>query len=169
MSSHNSVINPYTPPSDTVEPFSIGSEVRSRVLPRWASIVWDTALLIVFGFYLPSMIDATSRLVARQPLDLQTVSRLPERWILAFFLLSLSAHFAVQRHVVWRVIYGAVALSFLLQHFPDEWFGDLITAAIAAIVFLPVLTHGVGWLGVARSILVWNAKRLRRVGSTGNA
>jgi len=111
------------------------------------------------------MADATSRLLARQPLDLQTVSKLPERWILAFFLLSLSAYFAVQRHVLWRVVYGVVALSFLLQHFPTGWYGDLITAAIAIAVFLPVFIHGFGWLGVTRSIHVWNAKRPRRIGN----
>lgn|GEM_PF-4644307 len=166
MSSHNNVVNPYAPSIENAAPFSFGFDARSRVLPQWVSIVWDTTLFVVLGFYLPSMVDATSRLFARQPLDLQTVSRLPERWILAFFLLSLSAYFAVQRHVLWRVIYGVVALSFLFQHFPTEWFGDLITAAIATAVFLPVFTHGFGWLGVVRSILVWNAKRPRRIGNS---
>jgi hypothetical protein len=167
MSYHSNIINPYTPPSESAELFSVGFDAKSRVFPQWVSIVWDTTLFVIFGFYLPSIVDATSRLFARQPLDLQTVSKLPERWMLAFFLLSLSAYFAVQRHVLWRVVYGVFVLSFLFQHFPTGWFGDLITAGIAAAVFLPVFTHGFGWLGVARSIFVWNAKRPRRVGNDG--
>ena len=150
VSSRNDVINPYIPPSESDEPLSSDFDVESRVLPSWISIVWDATLFIVFGFYFQSMVAATSRLFARQPLDLQTVSKLPERWILAFFLLSLSAYFAVKRHALWRLIYGVVAISFLFQHFPTGWIGDLITTAIATVVFLPVFTHGFGWIGVAR-------------------
>lgn len=156
MSSHRNIINPYASPSAELLP--VGSEAKPRVFPRWVSIAWDTTLFVVLGFYLPSMLAATSRLFANQPLDLQTVSKLPERWMLAFFLLSLSAYFTVQRHIVWRVVYGLFVLSFLFQHFPEEWFGDLITAAIAAAVFLPVFTLGVGWLGIVRAIFVRFAK-----------
>lgn len=157
MFTHSDIINPYASPSSELLP--VRSDAKRRVLPRWASTIWDTILFLMFGFYLPSMVSATSRLLSStQPLDLQTVSKLPERWMLAFFLLSLSAYFAVQRHVFWRIVYGLFVLSFLFQHFPTEWFGDLITTAIAATVFLPVFTHGIGWLGVARSIFVWVAK-----------
>jgi hypothetical protein len=91
-------------------------------------------------------------LFANQPLDLQTISKLPERWMLAFFLLSLSAFFSLQRHVFWRVVYG---------HFV------LITAALAAAVCLPVFTHGFGWLGLAQYSFGWrNLLHWQRIPAT---
>ncbi|MEM6689967.1 MAG: hypothetical protein AAF664_11110 [Planctomycetota bacterium] len=167
MSSHRQDINPYASPDANLSPVSAGG-VPTRVVPVWISVVWDASLLAIFVYFLPSMIEATERLFERSPLSLQTISKLPERWMIAFFLLSWSVYFSVKRHCFWRLVYGIFALSFLFQHFPAGWLNDLIMAAIFVFAFLPIFTHGVGWLGVARSIILWiksslMAKRDRRL------
>lgn len=151
-------MNPYSPPQEAAgqNPYESVPHVARRL-----GLIWDVALASVFVWYFPSMVRNTASLLFEQPFDaLTTLAKLPERWILAFFLLSISYYLARPRGAVLRVIYAVMVASFLFQHRMD--FGDIVTALFAALVFSPVLARGFGWLGLLQVSAQWLVREIRR-------
>ena len=150
-------VNPYLSPTETAErPIHASTPANGR----WVGRAWDVALLSVFLWAAPAMFRNTISLLTQPSLDpITTAAKIPERWILGFFLLAFSYFLAKPRGAGVQVLYGLLVVSFLLQHRMDV--GDIVTASVVAIVFAPVLLKGTGWMGVLH-VLVRRASGIAR-------
>ena len=143
-------LDPYLPPNDPTE----------SVEPQWLRRGWNTVLLGVFSFFCVLSYPALRLYVGElSPQSTQS------DWLIAYsdvayivhflisvgmFLLTLGTYFSCDRGYAWRIAYVCFSMSFVCDPYLRPTQEGVISATVYALMVLPVLVFGLGWLAMVR-------------------